>query len=172
MYRWADFQNPFIGNGVEPQNTWASPPSDLGLFGQFSKLYKETNGSVKMILSIGGWTWSQSFSLAVRTGSSRQSLVNSIVTLFQQWKCFTGINFDWEYLSDDGVNYGKEGNAVDPNDSANFNLFVEELKGMFDALGWKNYTISMCCTAAPEKIKFDLNFLIQFIDEFHIMTYE
>ncbi len=50
---WADFENPFIGKGVDPQNTWNSPPSDLGLFGQFNKLYAKTNGSFNLMLSNG-----------------------------------------------------------------------------------------------------------------------
>ena len=170
--RWADFQNPFIGDGVNPQNTWSSPPSDLGLFGQFSKLYANTNGSFSVMLAIGGWTWSQNFSLAVRTAASRTSLATSIVTLLQQWKCFKGVTIDWEYLSNDGVNYGNTGNVVDRSDSANFALFVQQLRSMFLQQGWNNYTISLCCTPAPEKIKFDVKSLVPLLDEWHIMTYE
>ena len=35
---WADFDQTFIGKGVEPQNTWDSPPEDLGIIGQFCPL--------------------------------------------------------------------------------------------------------------------------------------
>src|SRR5216117_1697895 len=96
--RWADFQNPFIGKGVDPQNTWSSPPQDRGLFGQFMKLYASTNGAFGLQLSIGGWTCSKNFSLAVRTASSRNSLAQSIVSLFQHWPVFSGVSIDWEYL--------------------------------------------------------------------------
>ena len=65
--RWADFQNPFIGRGINPQNTWSSPPQNLGLFGQFTKLYNCTEGSFKLTLAIGGWTWSANFTLAVNS---------------------------------------------------------------------------------------------------------
>jgi len=169
---WADFQNPFIGDGVDPQNTWSSPPSDLGLCGQFSKLYANTNGAFTLQLAIGGWTWSANFSLAVRTASSRNSLATSIVTLFQQWPVFKGVTIDWEYLSNDGQNYGNAGNNVDPSDSVNFASFVQVLRGMFNQNGWNNYTIAMCCTPAPEKIKFDVGSLVPLLDEWHVMTYE
>lgn len=174
IYRWADFQNPFIGNGVDPQNTSSSPPQDLGLFGQFSKLYKKTNGSFKLTLAVGGWTWSANFSLAVRTASSRSSLAQSIVVLFQQWPMFSGIAIDWEYLSNDGVNYGntKPPNIVDPSDSANFIEFVKVLRNMFNQQGWTAYRIAMCCTAAPEKLKFGVESLVPLLDEWHVMTYE
>ena len=171
-FRWADFDNPFIGNGVDPQNTWNSPKSDLGLFGQFNKLHKNTNGAFNLTLSIGGWSWSKNFSLAVRTTSSRTSLAQSIVDLFTAWPCFTGVSIDWEYLSNDGVNYGNVGNIADPSDCENFALFVELLRGMFNARGWTSYTIAMCFTPAPEKIKFDVKRLIPLLDEWHVMTYE
>ena len=125
-----------------------------------------------MTLAIGGWTWSANFSLAVRTASSRKSLAQSLITLFQQWPVFSGVSVDWEYLSNDGVNYGNAGNVVDPSDSANFVLFVKVLRDMFNQQGWTNYTIAMCCTAAKEKIKFDVESLIPILDEWHVMTYE
>ena len=170
--RWADFQNRFIGNGVDPQNTASSPPQDLGLFGQFTKLYASTNGAFRLQLAIGGWKWSTNFSLAVRTASSRTSLAQSIVTLFQQWPVFTGVSIDWEYLSNNNVNYGNTGNVVDPSDSANFVLFVQTLRQMFNQNNWTNYTIALCCTPAPEKIQFDVASLVPLLDQWHVMTYE
>jgi chitinase len=170
--RWADFENPFIGKGVPPENTWDSPKTDLGLFGQFSKLYKATDGALNVTLSIGGWTWSKNFSLAVRTRESRESLAKSIVELFEQWTCFSGVSIDWEYLSNNGINYGNEGNTVHPDDCENFAKFVELLRCRFDEKGWKHYTIAMCFTPALNKIKFDVKRLVPLLDEWHIMTYE
>jgi chitinase len=124
------------------------------------------------MLAIGGWTWSQYFSLAVRTAASRTSLATSIVTLLQQWPCFKGVTIDWEYLSNNGVNYGNTGNIVDPSDSANFVSFVQQLRSMFVQQGWNNYTIALCCTPAPEKIHFDVKSLVPLLDQWHVMTYE
>jgi chitinase len=125
-----------------------------------------------MTLSIGGWSWSKNFSLAVRTAMSRESLANSIVELFDEWPCFSGVSIDWEYLSNDGVNYGNEGNIAHKDDSENFAKFVELLRGIFNRKGWTHYTIAMCFTPAPEKIKFDVKRLIPLLDEWHVMTYE
>src|SRR5947207_1498298 len=130
------------------------------------------NGSFKMTLAVGGWTWSANFSLAVRTPSSRASLAQSIVTLFQKWPIFSGVSIDWEYLSNDGVNYGNSGNVVHPSDSANFVEFVKVLRNMFNQKGWTSHRIALCCTAAPEKIKFDVASLLPLLDEWHVMTYE
>ena len=157
---------------MEPQNTWSSPKSDLGLFGQFNKLYNSTSGAFNLQLSIGGWTWSKYFSLAVRTAESRSSLAKSIVDLFLEWKCFHGVSIDWEYLSNDGVNYGNDGNVVDRNDPENLAQFLKLLRSEFMQQGWTDYTIAMCFTPAPPKIKFDVKTFVPLIDEWHIMTYE
>jgi chitinase len=85
---------------------------------------------------------------------------------------FTGVSIDWEYLSNNGVNYGNTGNVVDPSDSANFVLFVQTLRELFNQNNWTKYTIALCCTSAPEKIQFDVASLIPLLDEWHVMTYE
>ena len=175
--RWADFQKAFDADAVDPQNS----QSDLGLFGQFNRLMKVTNKSFGLKLAIGGWTYSTYFSNAVRTASSRNSLANSIVTLFQQWHMFSGVTIDWEYITNDGQNFGSSGktdpptrpaNVVHPSDAENFALFVETLRGMFNQQNWTNYTIAACFTAAPEKMKFDVRRYVPLLDEWHIMTYE
>ena len=83
---------------------------------------------------------------------------------------------DWEYLSNDGVNYGRDENGhvniAHPDDCENFALFVELLRNYFNERGWNGYTIAMCCTAAPEKMKFDVGRLVPLLDEWHVMTYE
>jgi chitinase len=169
---WADYQNPFIGDGVNPQNTSSSPSQDLGLCGQFTKLMANTNNGFRLQLAIGGWTWSANFSPAVATASSRASFAQSIVTLFQQWPVFTGVSFDWEYLSNNGVNYGNAGNAVSTSDDTNFAAFLTLLRSSFAQQGWNNYTIALCCTPAPEKLQFNVPLLVPLVDEFHVMTYE
>lgn len=82
------------------------------------------------------------------------------------------MSIDWEYLSSDGVNYGNDGNIVDPKDLENLVRFVELLRTEFHHQKWYDYTIAMCFTPAPEKIKFDVKKLIPIIDEWHVMTYE
>lgn len=165
---WADFENPYVGNGVNPQNTWSSPPDHLGNLGQFNKL-RQQGKKFNFSLSVGGWSWSGRFSEAVSSASTRKNLVDSIVALFNKWPgLFNGVSLDWEYLSDDGVNYGLEGNTARPEDAANFMKLVKQLR---QALGPK-FIISMCVTAAPEKIKMPVAKIHPLIDEIHVMTYD
>jgi GH18 family chitinase len=62
---------------------------------------------------------------------------------------FNGINFDWEYLSNDGKNYGNVDNEADPKDPDNF---IELLKLIRQKFG-NTLRISIAVVAAPEKIK-------------------
>lgn len=162
---WADFDNPFIGKSVPPEDSIAR---HKGNFGQFQKL-REAGKKFNLYLAIGGWTWSKHFSNAVSTPGSRQNMVDSIVGTFRAWPAlFNGLSIDWEYLSNDGHNYGNPGNQVSKDDEANFVLFLKLLR---EALG-RSFVIGFCTLAAPEKVKFDISKWSKYLDQLHIMTYD
>ena len=141
---WADFQNPYIGKGVEPQNTWSSPPEDLGNFGQFMKLRKQGK-KFNFSLALGGWSWSANFSDIMASDASRQKLASSVLETFQKWPgLFNGVVIDWEYLSDNGENYGNAGNKASPDDGKNFVTFLKLLRSKIG----NSFRIGMCVTAA------------------------
>jgi chitinase len=167
---WADFDQPFVGKGVEPQNRYDPVPqkTDLGLLGQYKKL--QTAGKkFNLSLSIGGWSWSKNFSDAVSTPATRQNFANSILAFLQQWPgLFNSISLDWEYLSDNGVNYGDAGNKARPEDGANFVLFLRLLR---ETIGG-SFRLAFCVTAAPEKMHLPIKELHPLLDELHVMTYD
>lgn len=166
---WSDFDNPLIGKGVEPQNSnWPpSPHQDLGNFGQFNKLLKQGK-KFNLTLSVGGWTWSKFFSDAVSTKQTRETFVQSLTETFRKWpNMFNGISLDWEYLSDDGNNYGNEGNTARKEDGKNFVALLKLLRAKLPG-----FRLSMCVGAAPEKIKMPVADIVPLIDEVHVMTYD
>ena len=78
---WADTDKPYKepGQGV---------PGDVGIngnFGEFLKL-KQAGASFEFGLSIGGWTYSNHFSEAVRTSQARIIFVDAIVDLVAKWQ--------------------------------------------------------------------------------------
>ena len=165
---WADFEDTLIGKGVEPQNSWSSPAEDLGNLGQFNKLRKQGK-KFNFFLSVGGWSWSGKFSDAVATATSRQTLVDSLSALFKKYPgLFTGVSLDWEYLSDDGKNYGLETNKASPADATNFIALLKLLRSTFG----NSCRLSFCVSAAPEKIKMPVKDIHPLLDEIHIMTYD
>lgn len=103
-------------------------------------------------LAIGGWTWSKNFSLAVRTPASREAFAQSIVAIFSKWPVFGGVSLDWEYLSNNGINYGLEGNSVHVDDPTNLVLFATLLRSKFAS----KVPLDLCVIAAPEKAKFPI----------------
>ena len=173
---WAEFQKVFPGQtnlrSVGSPDNWDDSSSNrAGNFGQLRKL-KESGAQFNLHLSIGGWTWSKNFSLAVRTAESRQTLLNSIISFLKKYPMFNGVDFDWEYLSTDGKNYGNDGNIVHPDDGKNFRDFLVLLRQALVQNGMGSYIVGMCCTPAPEKAQFNISEIHPLIDELRVMTYD
>lgn len=74
-------------------------------------------------LSIGGWTGSAYFSTIVADDSLRATFVSNIYDIYNQYN-LDGIDIDWEYPGTAGA----DGNAVSSDDSANFLIFLQDLR--------------------------------------------
>ncbi|KAJ7254188.1 endochitinase [Mycena rebaudengoi] len=97
----------------DPTNITVSPdPSTLSQFVAAAQVHK-----VKAILSIGG---------LVNTSTSRTKFVNAVLGLVTTYT-LDGIDFDWEYPGAD-PDKGLRCNERHPDDSANFLLFLQELR--------------------------------------------
>ena len=89
-------------------------PWDAKLTGNFAqlKLLKAAHPNLKVLISLGGWTWSKHFSSAARTDALRKQMVSSCIKQFivgdlpvQDGRggpgaaagVFDGIDIDWEY---------------------------------------------------------------------------
>jgi chitinase len=143
---WADYQRP-----VSPEESvdgvgdaWGEPLN--GNFGQLLKL-KAKHPHLKVLLSIGGWTWSTYFSNAAATPSSRAAFVASCIDLFLKgnlpildggsggpgsaYGVFDGIDLDWEWPGSEG----EPGNVIRPEDKQNFTALLAEFRSQLDAYG-------------------------------------
>jgi chitinase len=143
---WADYQRP--ASAAESVDGVADSP-DQALKGNFNQLrkLKARYPHLKVLLSIGGWTWSTYFSNAALTSASRQAFVASCIDLFIEGNLpqlgsveggpgsaagvFDGIDLDWEWPGSPG----EPGNVVRPEDKRNFTLLLAEFRRQLDAQG-------------------------------------
>jgi chitinase len=84
---------------------------------------------LKVLVSIGGWTWSGGFSDAALTRASRRRFVGSVVDFVVRHD-LDGADVDWEYPGLPGY-----GNVHRAEDKANFTSLMRELRAALDARG-------------------------------------
>ena len=141
---------------------WAGAGPLKGNFNQLRKL-KAKHPNLKVLLSLGGWTYSKFFSDAARTDASRKKLVSSCVDMYIKGNLpkhydmggpgtganiFDGFDLDWEWPGAEG----HPGNHFGPEDKVNNSLLIEEFRRQLDALGatsGKKYLLTAFTPAAP-----------------------
>src|SRR2546423_3589471 len=116
-----------------------------GNFNQLKKL-KAKPPNMKILVSIGGWTYSKYFSDAAATDASRKALVSSCIDMFIKGNLpatngrggpgsgagiFDGVDIDWEYPGA----AGHVGNHFTSADKQNYTLLMAEFRSQLDPLG-------------------------------------
>jgi chitinase len=164
---WADYQTPWTADqSVTGQEvTWPRPI--LGNFQQLQAL-KQLYPHLKVLISLGGWTWSKHFSDAALTKASREQFVASCIDLFIKGNIpdpgwggmggpgaaagvFDGIDVDWEWPGSEG----NAGNIIRAVDKQNFTKLLAEFRKQLHAYGkqtGKDYLLSAFLPAAASKI--------------------
>jgi chitinase len=188
---FADYQKSYDAatsvNGVA--DVWSQPLK--GNFNQLKEL-KAMFPNLKVVVSLGGWTYSKFFSDAASTAARRQAFASSCIDMFIKGNLptgvggdpaggvgaaagiFDGIDLDWEYP---GSGAGHAGNHVSPSDKANFTALAQEFRSQLDAYGatvGKGYLLTSFMTADPAKVAtgFDVPGLMSSLDYATIQGYD
>ncbi|MCE7041702.1 glycoside hydrolase family 18 protein [Dyadobacter sp. CY312] len=134
-------------------------------------LLKQQNEDLKILISVGGWAWSENFSDAVLTDSSRKVFAKSSVDIIRKYN-LDGVDIDWEYPA----LAGEEGNVFRPEDKQNYTLMFEEIRKELDVLEKDSGKSKLLTTAVAGWVEFldatEMGKAQQYLDYVNLMTYD
>ncbi|KAK2603719.1 Chitinase 4 [Conoideocrella luteorostrata] len=147
-----------------PSDSWDDVGTNVyGCAKQFF-LLKRDNRKMKVMLSIGGWTWSTNFPAAASTEATRATFAKSAVEFVKDLG-FDGIDIDWEYPKDD-------------TEAANMVLLLQAVRTELDAYASKSapgyhFQLSIAAPAGSEHYsKLHLADLGKTVDHVNLMAYD
>ncbi|WP_283134804.1 glycoside hydrolase family 18 protein [Rhizohabitans arisaemae] len=186
---WADYQQRLPANltvdGVADE--WGQPLA--GNFNQLKKL-KAKHPNLKVLMSLGGWSWSRFFSNAALTPASRTAFVESCIDIWLKgnlpvfspdpqggpgsgFGVFDGFDIDWEW-----PNWtANVGNVIRPEDRENFTALLAEFRKQLNAYGKqvrRKYELTAYLPANPRAITagIEVNKIFKYLDFGTIQGYD
>lgn len=184
---WADYARPLdAADSVDGVADTAEQPL-AGNFNQLREL-KAKHPGLKVLISLGGWSWSTHFSDAARTPASRKAFVSSCIDLYIKGNLpvdgarggegaaaglFDGVDLDWEWPG----SAGDTDTVYRPEDKQNFTALVREFRTQLDALGKKgrkHYELTAFVPTAPAKIDagFEVRKIMRDLDFVNLQGYD
>jgi len=131
---------------------------------------KKTNPNLRILISIGGWGWSDYFSDAVLTPSSRLKFAQSSVQIVEDHD-LDGVDIDWEYPNQRG-----EDNVFRPVDKQNYTLMFQVIREELDRLSERTGKTYELTTAVGASYRFientEMDKAQQYLDHILLMTYD
>jgi len=137
------------------------PAADRRNFDELRAL-KKRHPNLKILISLGGYALSNSFSRVAATPALRSITAMSCIAMFLDGDLFDGIDIDWEY--------------PDAADTENFTSLLIEFRHQLDSEGKKRHRHFLLTIAAPageqHYSKIDLERIPPFLDFINLMTYD
>jgi len=138
----------------------------------FRKLvaFKKHNPDLKILISVGGWTWSKNFSDAVLTDSSTYYFAKSAVDIVTQYN-MDGVDIDWEYPGMMG-----DSNVYRPEDKEHYTLLFKDLRFLFDSVAKidnKKYFVTTAVGGSTAYIQHtEMDKVQLYTDYINVMSYD
>jgi len=131
---------------------------------------KSRNPNLKILISVGGWTWSGAFSDMALTAKSRKVFVESACGFLERHQ-LDGLDIDWEYPGLPGY-----GNTHRPEDRENFTALMRECRRELNRLGkrtGKLYLLTAAVGAFPDFLAHtEMGKTARYLDLVNLMTYD
>lgn len=132
---------------------------------------RQQNPDLKILISIGGWSWSRNFSDAVLTTEGQKIFAKSAVEIMKN-NNLDGVDIDWEYPALPG----DVGNVYRPEDKHNYTLMFAAIRAELDALEKETDKKYLLTTAVGGFQQFvdstEMNKAQEYLDYVNIMTYD
>lgn len=125
---------------------------------------------LRLLVSVGGWTWSKGFSDMALTAESRRRFVDSAIA-FARRHDLDGLDVDWEYPGLPG-----DANPHRPEDRENFTSLMAELRSALDREGAareRHLLLTIAAGAFPNYLKHtEMDKVWRSLDFVNLMTYD
>ncbi|OBT46204.1 hypothetical protein VE00_02334 [Pseudogymnoascus sp. WSF 3629] len=142
--------------------------NDVGtnIYGCFKQLnlLKRKNRHLKILLSIGGWTYSSNFAAPASTPEGRQAFAKSAVDILKTVG-LDGIDIDWEY-------------PKSPEEGQHYVLLLEAVRSALDAYGSSlstpfHFELTVASPAGEQNLNnMDLPGMDRHLDFWNLMAYD
>ncbi|MGA8044411.1 MAG: glycoside hydrolase family 18 protein [Terracidiphilus sp.] len=144
-------------------------PTDAANLAQITAL-RQQNPNLRVLISVGGWTWSGGFSEAALTEQSRTVFVESAIEFLRRYN-LDGLDVDWEYPGQAGA-----GHTFRREDKQNYTLLLKELRARLNQEAKKAHRrlyLTVAAGASADYLNFTEMAQVQkYVDAVNLMTYD
>lgn len=141
-----------------------------GCMKQFNKA-KLNNRNLKIVLSVGGWSGSDSFAPASRTPELRRNFARSAVSIIRKYG-FDGLDVDWEFPKDatEAANYVELLRVVREEMDSYAATLPKSTYGK-DGNPY-HFVLSVACPAGPQRKILNIPAMDKYLDFWNLMAYD